>query len=490
MDMPCDSPPDETAPPGRVARGRILRGRGGRRPAPWLSAARPAARALTLALALALPASLGCGAPARQHGAAARAGGAASPEWRLLTEEERRHNEESFDYIWTTVRDKHWDPTLGGLDWQAVNDELRPRAASAQSMAEARAVMGEMLARLGQSHFGIFPAHLYEDVGGQDDPEARLGSTGLHVRVVAERALVVALDPDSPAAGLGVKPGWEIRKVSGEDVRPRLQEIAAELQGKTYLDYLLARSVERRLRGDVGASVRVRLLDAQGRERDLDLGLTPPRGRRSTFGNLPPNHVWFETRVLEGGIGYIAFNFFLDPAGVMKEFGAAMEAYASAPGVVLDLRGNGGGIGAMAMGVAGWFVADQGSQLGTMSTREGKVNFAITPRLNAYRGPVAVLVDGLSASTTEILAGGLQDLGRARLFGTPTAGAALPSNIERLPNGDGFQYAIANYVSHGGQVLEGHGVMPDEVVAPTREALIAEGDPILAAALAWLRASG
>jgi len=441
-------------------------------------------------LGLALLASSGCGAPARHDGPVSRSGGAASAPALFLTDQERRLNEESFDHVWMTIRDKHWDPTLGGLDWEAVNAELRPRVGAAQTMAEARGILGEMLARLGQSHFQIFPGHLYEDVGGPDDPDARLGSTGLHVRVIAGHALVVALDPDSPAGALGVGPGWEIRQVAGEDVRPRLKEIAEELQGKTYLDYLLVRSVERRLRGDVGETVRARLLDAQGRERDLDLPLTLPRGRKSTFGNLPPNWVWFDTRVLEDGVGYLAFNFFLDPAGVMKEFGAAMAAYAAAPGVILDLRGNGGGIGAMAMGVAGWFLADKGSQLGTMFTRDGQVNFAVTPRVNAFQGPVAVLVDGLSASTTEILAGGLQDLGRVRVFGTPTAGAALPSNIERLPNGDGFQYAIANYVSQGGQVLEGHGVTPDEVVVPTREALIAQGDPVLAAALAWLRASG
>jgi carboxyl-terminal processing protease len=94
-------------------------------------------------------------------------------------------------------------------------------------------------------------------------------------------------------------------------------------------------------------------------------------------------------------------------------------------------------------------------------------------------------VDGLSASTSEIFAGGLQDLGRARVFGTPTAGAALPSVIEKLPNGDGFQYAIANYTSEGGKVLEGRGVIPDVVVAPTREALLAGHDPVLEAALSW-----
>ena len=109
----------------------------------------------------------------------------------------------------------------------------------------------------------------------------------------------------------------------------------------------------------------------------------------------------------------------------------------------------------MAMGMAGWLTDRANQRLGTMYTRGAALNFVINPRTNAFTGPVAILVDATSASTSEIFAGGLQDLQRARIFGTKTAGAALPSVITRLPNGDGFQYAIANYVSEGGRTLEG-----------------------------------
>ena len=132
----------------------------------------------------------------------------------------------------------------------------------------------------------------------------------------------------------------------------------------------------------------------------------------------------------------------------------------------------------MAMGIAGWFIDEKGYRLGTMTTREGDIKFIVSPRANTFGGPLAVLIDGLSASTSEILAGGLKDLERARLFGTATAGAALPSMIEKLPNGDGFQYAIANYVSQNGETLEGSGVIPHLEVIPTREKLLEGGDPV------------
>jgi carboxyl-terminal processing protease len=110
----------------------------------------------------------------------------------------------------------------------------------------------------------------------------------------------------------------------------------------------------------------------------------------------------------------------------------------------------------------------------------------VNPRAEVFTRPVAILVDGSSASTSEIFAEGLKDLGRARVFGTRTAAAALPSIIERLPNGDGFQYATANYISEGGQPLEGLGVTPDVVVNLTRQALLSGHDPVVDTALDWI----
>ena len=90
-------------------------------------------------------------------------------------------------------------------------------------------------------------------------------------------------------------------------------------------------------------------------------------------------------------------------------------------------------------------------------------------------------------STSEIFAGGLKDLKLARVFGTRTPGAALPSTVEVLPNGDRFQYAFANYISVGGKPLEGAGVTPDVETPLTRSVLLEGRDPALDAAVSWIR---
>ncbi len=408
-----------------------------------------------------------------------------------LTPDQVRLNLESFDVVWTTVRDKHWDPDLGGIDWIAVRDELRPRVEQATTMAEARSAMREMIGRLGQSHFGIIPASVYEDAAAASggDPEENHGgdgATGLDVRVRDGRILVVDVWSGSAADQAGVRPGWEVLTVDGTSLASRLEELQSSLHEGISQGLVLSMAMKARLRGDVGQTLPVEFLDGDGRQTVLDLVLQEARGKKVTLGNLPEVRVWHESRTLPGGSGYFRFNFFLGIMEVMPAFNLTMTGHLDAPGMIIDLRGNLGGLGAMAMGMSGWFVEGKGHQLGVMTMRTGEINFAINPRARTYTGPLAILVDELSASTSEIMAGGLQDLGRARLFGVTTAGAALPSVIEKLPNGDGFQYAVANYVSRGGRQLEGNGVVPDVEVAATRESLLRDGDPVLKAAAAWI----
>jgi carboxyl-terminal processing protease len=223
----------------------------------------------------------------------------------------------------------------------------------------------------------------------------------------------------------------------------------------------------------------------------VDLERADPKGKTVQFGNLPNSRLEFESRTLPGGAGYIRFNEFLDPVSLMPRIEAALHGFAHAPGVILDLRGNPGGIGVMAMGIAGFFIGDSGLQLGEMKMRDMSqgvttLKFAVFPRAEIYAGRLALLLDEGSASTTEILAQGLHDLKRARIFGTRSAGATLPSDIIRLPDGDGFQYPTASYTSSGGRVLEGNGVIPDVEVRQSRESIAAGRDPVIDAAVQWI----
>jgi carboxyl-terminal processing protease len=404
-----------------------------------------------------------------------------------LTPEQRGLNIDSFEYVWKTVRDKHWQTKPGGLDWQAVHDELRPAIEKADTMDAARAVIGDMLGRLRQTHFGIIPAELYSSI---DNGHSRGGesTTGMDIRVVGTQALVTSVQTGSSAARGGVRPGWQILKIGDLDLDLVIAKLDESYAKSTLRELVGRRTVMSRLEGKPGESVEVEFLDGRDQRVRKTLLQEKPKGTLAQFGYLYPAHVWFDSSKVGGGnIGYVSFNMFLDPARLMNLFAEAVQSCAKCDGFVIDLRGNPGGIGVMAMGMAGWFIDKPDQRLGTLYMRDTTLKFIVNPRVNTFAGPVAILVDGASASTSEILAGGMKDLGRAHIFGTRTAAAALPSVLEMLPNGDGFQFAIANYISEGGQPLEGLGVTPDVEAPVTRKALLQGKDPALDAAIAWIK---
>src|SRR5262249_12443312 len=120
------------------------------------------------------------------------------------TLEQKQLDLESFEKVWTTVRDKHWQQKPGGLHWQASHAEFRPRAERAKNTDEIRTVIREMLGRLGQTHFGIISGSVYtalEENRGE-------GVSGIDLRVLDGAATVTRVEAGSGAAKAGVRPGW------------------------------------------------------------------------------------------------------------------------------------------------------------------------------------------------------------------------------------------------------------------------------------------
>jgi carboxyl-terminal processing protease len=403
-----------------------------------------------------------------------------------LTPKQKTDNLESFEFVWRTVKDRHPDPKLNGLNWQAIHDSTRPQIEKAQSMEGVRKILRAMLGKLEASHYAIIPSDVYKDIDNPSDKPADDGTPGITPVIIGDKAVVGTVDPDSPAAQAGIRPGMVLDAINGSRLDSSLKLLDNTKDPET--QRIVEQSVSNKLNGPADKSVALDVTDEQGNAKHLEFQRAAPKGTLVHFGNLPELRLYFDSRTLADGAGYIHFNEFLDPASIMPKFENAVKRFDTAPGIILDLRGNPGGIGLMAMGIAGFFIDKSGQKLGDMKMRDTTLKFVIFPRPKTYNGPLAILIDEGSASTSEILAGGLQDLKRARIFGTRSAGAALPSDIVRLPNGDGFQYAQASYTSESGKVLEGNGVKPDVEVRQTRDALAAGRDLVLEAADEWVRA--
>lgn len=429
---------------------------------------------------------------------------------------------ETFDAAWTLIHETHFDPDFNGVDWDAVKTELRPRAAAATTEAELRDVVREMLARLGQSHFELIPREVADtdvadavdaadrpdadgapgrdaptgdDVAADDDPHVREGvpgDVGIAVRLVDGLVLVVRVEPGSPAERAGLRLGDEIRRIGDVDLVRRVEATADMDAGVRQM--VLSDIVASLLAGDAGSRVEIVAAGPAGEPRTVDVRRRERPDEIVQFGNLPPMPTRLVDRSIAAdglAIGYIRFNIWMGP--VAPAFADAVDRHRGADGIVVDLRGNPGGIGGLAMGLAGHFLAERRS-LGTFRTRGTDLQFNVNPRrispageiVEPYAGPVAVLVDGGTASTSELFAGGLQALGRVRVFGETSMGAALPAQMNRLPNGDVLLHAFADFLIADGTSLEGRGVVPDEAVPLDRARLARGEDPPLAAARAWI----
>jgi carboxyl-terminal processing protease len=398
---------------------------------------------------------------------------------------------ETFDRAWTIVRDTHFDPGMNGVDWDAVRTELRPRAVGASDTGELRAVIREMLARLEQSHFALVAST--PDSAGEPGVDAS-GDPGFEIRPAGRDVLVTSVPAAGGGASAGVRPGWRLLTIQGVSVAEILGTLDAAVPERLW-KVEAWRAIENRLRGPAGSSAAVTFEDGEGRPVSLAVPRRPEQGEPVTIGNLPMMHVRVQAekrRTPAGALaGLIRFNVWM-PA-VDAHVQRAMDDFRAADGIVIDLRGNPGGLAAMMMGISGHFVTER-KPLGVMKTRDSELTFAANPRLvsgdgkrvQPFAGPVAILVDSMSGSATECFAGGMQAIRRARVFGETSMGQALPALFDRLPNGDLLIHAYGDFITADGTRLEGRGVIPDEMVPLRREDLLAGRDGPLDAALAWI----
>lgn len=401
----------------------------------------------------------------------------------------------TFDTAWSIVHRTHFDTTFNGVDWTALRDELRPRIEAGVTLSQLRSTISDMLGRLEQSHFALIPEEAADALDpGSGDVREDVGEAGIDFRLIDSQVVVTRVTPSGAADLAGVEPGWVVYEVSDEDVADIITS-SAEMRSRSPLPIIVWARVQRRLGGRPGDSVAVTFLDDADRSVSLALVLQPTTGQPVKLGNLPTFFARFEseTRTLPTGgtVGVIWFSNWMVP--LIRQVDEAVDRFRNADGIIVDLRGNGGGVGAMVMGVAGHFL-DERVTLGTMKARTTTLNFVANPRrvsttgerVRPYDGPVAVLTDGMTGSASEVFAGGLQAIGRVRVFGETSAGAVLPASMDRLPDGDVLYHAFADFVTADSTRLEGRGVIPDEPVTLTRQDYLAGRDPALAKALEWI----
>jgi carboxyl-terminal processing protease len=422
---------------------------------------------------------------------------------------------ESFELVWNTVNQFFYDPAFGGVDWKQAHDRYAPLVAKATSSEQFHLLLQEMLNELHQSHFLVIPREAIPELPASDDgddskaaddandsgsadlsirrlrrvrhalSERLINGIGIDLRVINGKAVVTRVEPGSTAATGGLRTGFVINTVNGKPLATAISEIEnhpifhALIHAEVPM-FLVATYIN----GANQTPVQLDYVDGLNRAHSVRLKREGLKGEMSpAIGNLPAMYTEFESKRLPGGYGYIRFNAFVPT--MMEKLCPAIRSMRDAPGLVLDLRGNHGGLIGMMNGLSG-LLSDYQITIGVMEGRTGRVPFIGFPQAAPYSGKLVILVDGTTESAGEMFAAAMQEAGRAKVIGQTTAGNALPSGIIVLPTGALFQYGLGNFRTADGTMLEGRGVVPDIGVPLDRRSLLRGVDPQLAAALRQL----
>src|ERR1700737_1828063 len=395
-----------------------------------------------------------------------------------LTGKDRK---EVFEKVWKEIHDHYYDPSYNGVDWNEVHQRYAPLVEATKRDQEFYTLMSQMTSELHDAHTRFNSPEQWKNFRRQQGV-----TVGFGVDDIDGKTVVTSVTTGSDAAHAGIEPGMVVLRVDDTAVAQRVAEIEKKR---------LPSSSERATRwfiynrvfaGPADTPVKVALQRADGSVFEVSV-------RRQIYSAAPE----VTTHVLPSGNVYIRFDGFQHP--ITKEFRQALQKNRDAPGLIVDLRRNGGGDLAVLLPIAGYFFGKR-TLFAKDSTRTGKPLSSYVglfklplqlyvgrPGEQIYSGPVVILVDAHSASSSEVFAAGMQDTLRAKVIGSQSCGCVLGIAKPRAMKGGGvLEMSEVLWFSPKGRKLEGTGIIPDKVVAPTmfdlqrgRDAALAEADKSL-----------
>ncbi len=293
----------------------------------------------------------------------------------------------------------------------------------------SQAAIKGMLEALDDPYTSYLDAEAYQL--GLTNLEGEFSGIGAQVTVKDEQLTIIAPIPDSPAAKAGIRAG----------------DIILEIDGSSTLGMSLAEAVLS-IRGPEGTPVKLLILHQ---------GETEPQEVEIVRAEIKLPSVSFEMRE---DIAYINISHFSERTDEELAIVLKSVSQQEATGIVLDLRSNPGGLLDVVVDVASRFLTE-GVVVSTVDNQEKRTALKVKPNGVTIDLPMVVLVDGYSASGSEVLAGALQDYGRATIAGTRTYGKGSVNILRQLKDGSGLYITTARWLTPNGRLIEGEGISPD-----------------------------
>ena len=371
------------------------------------------------------------------------------------------------DEAWQIVNRDYVDGSFNHTDWKATRKSLLEKNYTSQQ--EAYEALKQALEKLDDPYTRFLDPEQFKALTNQTSGEMSGVGMQLKQEELSKAIIVVDVVENSPALKGGLLPGDQIKEIDGKSTSLLSVSAAAKL-----------------IRGDVGTKVVLRVL--RNGDREFDVTLTRAR--------IELKAVSYDLKQ-EGNqdIGYIRLQEFSAHAGEQMERAIEDLNNQNPDGYVLDLRGNPGGLLRVSIDIARMWM-NKGAIVSTVN-RDGDRQEVRANRSALTNKPTVVLVDGDSASASEILAGALKDNGRAKVIGDQTFGKALVQSVHSLSDGSGLAVTIAHYYTPKGTDISKKGVTPDVVINLTDsqkrrlyrrpEAIATNSDPYYARAINLLK---
>ncbi len=367
---------------------------------------------------------------------------------RLIEELEHNHDHVSyqklFDNTWAEIKDNYYDASLNSQIWYRWKEHYRGKI---KTEADAKVAIDTMLASLNDPYSKYMDKEEYSEQNSSI--ASKIVGIGVNIASVSGKITVINVMDGSPAQSANLQANDIIYAVDGKEISGMpIAEVANLVKGKenSTVDITILRNNEKINKKIVRKEIKIKTVKSS----------------------------------IDKNIGYIQISTFVS-VSTPNDFLEALEKTQDTDGLIIDLRGNTGGLLPNAVFIANLFIPE--GNIVSIVGRDGyKFDIAAQNLDFKINKPLVLLVDGNSASASEILSGALKDYKKAVLLGTKTYGKGMVQKIIPLQNDTGLNLTIAKYLTPKGSDINQKGIEPDYKVEFTINDLKNQNDVQLATA--------
>ena len=329
-----------------------------------------------------------------------------------------------FEKTWRVIARDYYEPSLNHQDWSRWKNRYSGKIKTDE---DARVAIDSMIASLNEPYTRYLTKKDFEDLA--TSITSKIYGIGVNIYSNSGKIEIFHVMPSTPADLAQLKQGDIISEVDGKDINGmNVSEVAALVRGpeNSVVELTILRNGEKFTKKIKRKEIKIKNV---------------------------------KSSVLNNHIAYIQIISFMGET-TPSEFVEALDNTKNTDSVIIDLRGNTGGLLDNAVFIANMFI-NNGEIVEIIYRNGNKKTISAAPNKNLVKKPVVVLVNGASASASEILSGALRDSHTAKLIGKKTFGKGLVQKVVPLPNSTGLNVTIARYLTPNGTDINKLGIQPD-----------------------------